>query len=201
MVETIEELIGISGDAENPLTERAPHDGVFSNLAFTIDDLFVGEDSAKFGAPVDRTLVDVGEACFKELEEDPLGPAVVLGVGRVDFARPIEGEAEAFELSAEIIDILGGGDGRVGTCFDRILFGGKSKGVPANGVEHIVTGGKFVAGEDIIAGEIFGMTRVEAGTAGIGKHLEQVILGLVGTLFCCEGFIFLPITLPVGLDF
>jgi hypothetical protein len=67
--------------------------------------------------------------------------------------------------------------------FDGVLFGREAEGVPAHGMENIVAEGASVAGEDVGGGVALGMADVEAGTGGIGEHVEQVILREVGALF------------------
>src|SRR5690606_39366803 len=62
-----------------------------------IDDLFVGEDGAQGLAPVDRDFALKGEAALKQLEEDPLGPAHVVGRCRVDLTIPIVGKPQALD--------------------------------------------------------------------------------------------------------
>ena len=69
-------------------------------------DLFVGEHGAELGAPVDRDLGLVGEPALEQLQEDPLRPAEVVGIGGVDLARPVVAEAEHLELAAEGGDVL-----------------------------------------------------------------------------------------------
>ena len=120
-------------------------------LGFPFLDFLVGEYRAHGRGPVDRCLVDKGEADIVdlfaapalgfefgdrssflsflvkvgviELEEDPLGPANVVGVGGVDFAVPVIAEAKGFELAPEVVDILLGGDAWVLTGFDGVLLG------------------------------------------------------------------------------
>ena len=69
--------------------------GMVADLALAVDDLLVGEHGAQFRAPPHGALVDVGEAAPEELQEDPLRPAEVARVGRVDLALPVIGEARA----------------------------------------------------------------------------------------------------------
>ena len=54
---------------------------------------------------------------FEQGEEDELGPAEVLDVGRSHFAFPVVAEAQHLELAAEVADILLGGDTGMGTRF------------------------------------------------------------------------------------
>ena len=158
--EFVDETLGVAGDAQHPLAQGAALDGVAFGFPFL--DFLVGEDSAEVGRPVHGRFVDEGEAhgvdllagpafglelgnglsFFRlfakvgmiELEKDPLGPADVAGVGRVDLAVPVVGEADRLELAAEVDDVGLGRDARVLTGLDRILLGGQAEGVPAHGV-------------------------------------------------------------------
>ena len=60
----------------------------------------------------------------EQVEEYPLGPAIVFGVGSVKFAVPVVAEAEAFYLAADVVDVVFGGDAGVGAGLDGVLFGG-----------------------------------------------------------------------------
>ncbi len=99
--------------------------------AFEFGDKFV--DGARFAAVRLAGVVPgvVGA------EENPLGPLVVLGIDRRDFARPVVAETEAFELATEVVGGLLGGDGGVDAGLDRVLLGGKAEGIPAHGVQNV----------------------------------------------------------------
>ena len=89
-VEAVEELIGILGDAKEPLGEVALlDDGVFVTPATTAYNLLVGEDGGALGAPVDLALFAIGEALLKHLEEEPLVPAIVVGEAGGDLVGPV----------------------------------------------------------------------------------------------------------------
>ena len=79
-----------------PRRAHLPHgqadDGMVPPLALAVDDLLIGQHSAQGGAPVDRDLCLVGQAPVEQLQEDPLRPLVVLGVGGAELAVPVEGE-------------------------------------------------------------------------------------------------------------
>src|SRR6185503_14314508 len=99
---------GVVGDAEEPLLELARLDDVAAALAAAVDDLLVGQDGLVVGAPLDRGLLAVGEAGLEELEEDPLGPAVVARLVRAELARPVDRDAPLAELLVELADRLVG---------------------------------------------------------------------------------------------
>src|SRR5262249_49115653 len=101
LVEVGEEAVRVLGAAEEPLRELALQDRGAAALAAAVDDLLVGEDGRVLGAPLDRCLGPVGEAALEELEEDPLGPAVVLGRVGAELAGPIDRDAPLTELAPE----------------------------------------------------------------------------------------------------
>ena len=228
-VESVEQTFGERGDAEHPLAHRSALDGKAADFAFAIDDFFVGEHGAEFGAPVDGHFGDVGEADAIQvrarvggdgfgavgggveprvvnLQEDPLGPADVVGVGGVDLARPVVAEADAVELFFETGSVVGGGDGGVLSGFDRVLFGGQAEGVPAHRVENVVAAHAVPAGEDIGGGVTLGVPDVKAFAARVGKHVEHVVLRLGGIevwlagVGSAEGCGFGPVLLPLGFE-
>ena len=108
-VEIGDQTLRVGGDAKHPLAHRTALHGKASHLALAVDDLLVGQHGSESGAPVHRHLRDKGEPHAVgvvslvggdrlrlvgrrihpgavELEEDPLGPAEVLRIGRADLA-------------------------------------------------------------------------------------------------------------------
>jgi hypothetical protein len=159
-----------------------------------------------------------------ELEEDPLGPFEIVGVGGIDFASPIVAEAEGFDLAPERCDVLFGGLARVLAGFDGVLFSGQAEGVPADGMQDMKAAGATVSGEDVGGRVAFRMADVETGAGGVGEHVEDIELGgeigrceggSLKSVTACEGMIarrgiawiprpegliFFPIPLPLRLD-
>ena len=152
-------------------------------LAPAVDHLFVREHRAKRGAPVDRHLCDIGEPLLVELLEDPLRPAVVLGVGRVDLAVPVVGKAERADLLAEAVDVLLRGDCGMGAGLDGVLLGGKAEGVPSHRMQYVEALHPLVSAEDVGRGVSLGVADVQPCARRIREHVEAVelrtdILGL-----------------------
>ena len=79
--QVIEQGIGVGGDLEKPLAQLALlHQGAGApGAAFAIH-LLIGEHGLVDGIPVDGGVLLVGQAGVEELQEQPLGPAVVVGV-------------------------------------------------------------------------------------------------------------------------
>ena len=72
------------------------------------------------------------------LQEDPLRPAVVMGIGGIDLARPVIHRPDLVELTAERPDILVCAHARMDAFFDRVVFGRQSKRVPSHRMEYFI---------------------------------------------------------------
>ena len=164
VVEAFDELVGVGGDAQDPLADGATFDRVAAAVgtrAFgRVKHFFVGEHRAEGRAEPDGLLGDVGETVAEELEEDPLRPAEVVLVGSRKLAVPVDGEAEHLELAAEVVDVALGLDGRVFARGNRMLLGGEAESVPAHWVEDVEAVGLLVAGEDVRSGVALGVADV-----------------------------------------
>jgi hypothetical protein len=173
-----EQALGVGGDPQYPLAQVAALHGEAADLGLAVDDFLVGQYGAQLRTPPHRALVDVGQALFEQLEEDPLRPAVILGVSRIDLALPVVGKAEGFDLTTKVGDVVLGVGGGMGAGFHRVLLGGQAEGVPANRVEHVKTLGAFVARDDVGAGVALGVADVQTRAARVGKHVEHVVFRL-----------------------
>ena len=150
-------------------------------------------------------LVMIVPGIEKQLE-DPLSPAIVVGVGGADLAVPIVGKAERFDLPLKSLNVLLRCYRRMSSGGHGILLGGQTESVPSHGVEHIEAGHPAPSGQDIGGRITFRMTDVQSGSAGIRKHIQHVILGLIGVEIrvtrtgCPESVVLLPVLLPFRLD-
>ena len=200
-IQTVDELLGVSGDLQHPLALFLPDDFRAAALADAVDHFFVGQDALTAGAPVDGHGGLVGQALFEHLEEDPLGPFVVLGVGGVDDPIPVEGVAQHMQLAGEVLDVGLGDYGRVHMVLDGKVLGGQPEGVIPDGEEDIVAVHPLLSGDDVHSGVGTGVTHVEACTGGIGKLHQAVELGLaLDEVLGLIGLFFLPLLLPFLLN-
>jgi hypothetical protein len=71
----------------------------------SVDHLLVREHGLVVRAPVDDRALAVGEARLEELEEEPLRPVVVVGLGGRELAAPVDRPAEALHLLADRGDV------------------------------------------------------------------------------------------------
>ena len=196
----VEELVGVVGDAEEPLLQVALRDGGMAALAGAIgEDLLVGEDGLTGGAPVGGGEGAVGEPFFEELKEEPLVPAVVFGVGAYGLAGPVEHGAHCLELAPHIVDVVVGPLMGVDALADGSVLGGEAEGVEADGEEDVEATHAAVSGGGIGGGHGVPVADVDI-AGGVGEHGEEVELLaiVVGGLVKAVG---LPLCLPLFLNF
>lgn len=140
------------------------------------------------------------EPGVEEGEEDELGPAEVVDVGRGQFAVPVVAEAQHLELAAEVGDVLFGGDAGMGAGLFGVLFGGESKGIPTHGVHDACSPHPLVSADDIGGRVAFGVPDVESVAARVGKHVEHVDLAVAREPGSGKGIVLGPEGLPFGFD-
>ena len=198
-VQVVDQAVGVGGDLEHPLALDLVDHRAAAALTDAVDDLLVGQHDFAAGAVVDGHLLFVGQAVLVQLQKDPLGPLVVVGVSGVDLPVPVKREPQAFELAFEAGHVLGGDDLRVDVVFQGVVLGGQAKGVPAHGVQHVVAALPLFAGHDVQRGVAARMAHVQAGGGRIRELHQRVKLGLGVVDLGVEGMLVLPDLLPFGL--
>src|SRR5699024_3686134 len=134
----------------------------------------VGQHALTGGAPVYRHGGLVGKAVLVQLEENPLGPLVVLGVGGVDDPVPVKAKAQHFQLAGEVLDVIVGHLGGVNVIFDGVVLGGQTEGVKAHGEQDIVAVHALFTADDVHGGIGPRMAHVQALAGGVGE-LHQAV--------------------------
>ena len=139
MIKTFKELLRICSDFQHPLGFDSS--GNLSTAAFTlsVNNFLVSKAAFTGGTPVDWHLRLICQSLFKQFQENPLRPAVIIRIGGIDFALVIERKTKLFELTAEVVDIFLGDFGRMHVILYRIVFSRKAESVPADGVKDIIT--------------------------------------------------------------
>ena len=181
LVEVVDETVGVVGDLEVPLVELLLHDDRVAALAVAVDDLLVGEHRLVVRAPVDVGVLSVREAPLVHLQEQPLVPAVVLRVGGVDDAVPVEGRRVALHGRALLRDVLVRPVLGVTTVLDGGVLGGQAEGVPADGVQDVEALVAPVACDGVAERVLLGMAHVQV-AGRVREHVEDVLAGAVVTL-------------------
>ncbi len=198
--EIIQEPVRVGGNFQHPLAHGFSNDIEPADLALAVNNFFVRQHRSQSRTPIDRNLRHVGQAPFEQLQEDPLCPAIVVGVRRTDFAVPVVRQPHPFHLPLECRNILRRRNGRMYARFDGILFGRQPEGIPAHRMEHVEAPHPLVAGYDIRRRITFQVTDVETGPGGIRKHVEAIEFGLGRIVHRPERALVFPIGLPLGFD-
>ena len=202
-IQISQQPLGVGGNLEHPLAHGAALDRVAGLDIFAILDLFVGEHRAQRWAPVDRHFGDIGQPFFKELEKDPLGPAVIGRQRGIDLAVPVIGEPQPLQLAAKGGNIALGDHRGMDAGPISGALGGQAKGIPAHWVQHVVALHAPHPCDHIGGGVTLGVADMQTVTGGIGKHIEHIKFGLVaqfGTGRRTKDGMIGPGLLPLGLN-
>ena len=178
----VEELVGVLGDLEVPLGQVALLDLRAAAPAMAVDalDLLPGEGPV-VGAPVDRRGLAVGEARLQELEEEPLVPAVVVGIGGDDLRLPVERRAHRPQLAAHVVDVRHRPVARVDAVLDRGVLGRQSERIEADRQEHVLAVHPMEAGDRVGRRDDVPVADVDVARR-IRVHRQQVELAPLGVV-------------------
>jgi len=172
-------------------------------------DFFIGESCLTARTVVDREILLIGESLFEELEKDPLSPAVIVRICRIDHPRPVIGESEILELLGEGRYILGCRDGRMSPSLDRIVLGRESESIESHRMEDIVPLRMVVSRDDIGRCVSLRMPDMKSRSRRIGEHVEDIFFwanlsscqtSLLSWILRLECFLFCPELLPLLLE-
>ena len=141
----------------------------------TPDDLLARQDDLVLRAPVDGAHGLVGQPGLEELQEQPLLPAVVLGVAGDDLARPVEAGAHEPHLAAHVVDVAVRPHGRMNAAVDGGVLGRQAEAVEAHREQDVESLHPTHPREDVRPGHGIPVTDVQvAGRVGI--HRQDVAL-------------------------
>ncbi|RPK43838.1 hypothetical protein EES40_16160 [Streptomyces sp. ADI93-02] len=118
----------------------------------------------------------------EDLQEDPLGPPVVLRVDRRERAALVVPQAQPAQLDLHVLHVGLGGGPRVRARLHGVLLGGQAEGVEAQGVQDVVPGHPLVAGVDVGGDVAQRVTDMQAGPRGVREHVHDELLRLGGQL-------------------
>ncbi len=178
-VDTLElqQLVGVLRDPEEPLLEVAADDRGLAALADALPHhLLIGQDGLAIGAPVNRGAGAVSQPGLVELQEEPLGPFVVLRQAGNDLPGPIVDSADALDLAAHVIDVLHRPLEGVDAALDGGVLRGEAEGVKAIGMQDVIAPHAHIAGMDIGGNIVIPVADMEV-AGGIGEHGKGVPLG------------------------
>ena len=99
----------------------------FINLLLRPSFLFQFRDRLSF-------LILVTKVGIVELKEYPLGPADIFWISRIDLPIPVVSKAQLLQLTTKVVDVGLRGNARVLPCFNGVLLGRQTKGIPTHWV-------------------------------------------------------------------
>ena len=195
VVQIVDEPLGIGGDLQHPLALFLADDLAAAALAHAVDHFLVGQHALAAGTPVHGHGGLVGQTVLEHLQEDPLRPLVIVGVGGVHAAIPVEAVAQHLQLAGEVFDVVLRHHSRMDVVLDGVVLRGQAEGVKADGEQDVVALHPLFAGDDVHGGKGPGMTHMQALSGGIGELDKSVELG---ALVAGDGGVGLGL-FPVGL--
>jgi hypothetical protein len=150
-------------------------------------------------APVHRHLFAVREAPLEELEEEPLVPAVVLGVAGDYLGVEVEHGAHLPELAAHMLDVGHRPLVRMNTPVYGGILGREPEGVEAYREEDPISPHPHEARPRVRGRHGVPVPDVQI-PARVREHRERVVLGLVGIFVRLVQTALGPALLPAALD-
>ena len=199
-LEVVQQPLGVVGDAEEPLLEQPLLDTRAAALTQPVLHLLVGEHRLVVRAPVDRRLLLVGEPLLEQLQEDPLRPLVVARIGRRQLVLPVDHEADATQLAAEVLDVLRDQPHRVPADLQGVVLRVDAEGVEPNGLEHAVPLQPLKSSMDVGPREREDVADVQPFGRRVRKHHQLVERGRRRLQVGLVGAALLPAALPFELE-
>ena len=199
-VQILEQTVGVGRNAEEPLLEVLLLHRAAAADAVTIGrHLLVGQVGAE-RAPVHRRLLLIGHAQLVGLQEDPLGPLIVIGVAGGNLALPIVAHAPTAHLALHLLNVLNRPLVRVDVELLGRVLRRQPEGVPAHGREDVVAEHLLVARDDIAHNIVAPVAHVHV-AAGVGEHRQTIELGLALVVRVApKGAVLVPILLPLRFN-
>ena len=199
-IEAGEKPVRVLGDLQVPHVLGKLYDVAVAHVALAALGVLVGQDHLAVGAVVHLGLGPEHQSVFEHLEEDPLGPLVVVRQGGGDLVGPVEGVAHPLHLVLEVLHVPGGDDMGMGVGLDGVVLRGQAEGIEAHGEQHVVALHAALAGDDLQAGVGLDVAHVHARAGGVRKLHQAVELGLGIVVRGLEGLFRRPAGLPLRFD-
>ena len=198
--QVVQQPVGVLPDLEEPLLQVALLDRhVGMSPAGAVDDLLVRQHGLVHRAPVDRRQCTIRQPHLVEEQEQPLRPAVVVGVAGRDLPPPVVEDADHGQLLFGPGDVLQRPLARVRARLHGGVLRGQAEGVPAERVEHLVTAHPLEPAEQVTDHVVPHVPHVQI-AAGVGIHDEVVVGRPVRDVGCLHHPALAPDLLPLGLD-
>ncbi|CCY20904.1 uncharacterized protein BN782_00673 [Eubacterium sp. CAG:786] len=199
-VQVVDEPLSVLGYLEHPLALHLVDYLAAAALADAVNDFLVSQYDLAGGAPVHIHFLLVCKAGLEQLEEYPLRPLEVIGVGGVYLPVPVKGKTQGLKLCLEARNVVLCYDSGVYLVLDGEVLSGQTECVPAHREQHIVALQPALSGYDIHSGVGAGVSDVESLTGGVGELYQRVELRPGIVVFSVERLVFVPVFLPLAFN-
>ena len=199
-IQVVQKPLGKVGYAEVPLFQFLACYHRIAAPAAAVFDLLIGQDRPAVRAPPLAAPGPVCQPATEQQQKEPLRPAIVSRVGRVDFARPVIRAFDQLHLAAVVGYEPGRCLARMDTVGDGIVFRRQPEGIPAHWMQHVETAHAMKTGADTGRNVVAAMTHRQTIARWIGKVVQYVDVGFVRVVGGSIELIGLPARPPPGLD-
>ena len=199
IVDRVQQFPGIVTDFEEPLRQLATFDFGTRAPAFAVNHLFVGQNGHIDRVPVHDGFLAINQAFLEKIDEHRLLKAIIIGIAGRQFAGPIQRPAHRLHLRFHVGDVAVGPSAGVAATIHCGVFCSKTKGIPAHGVQHVVSGGSHIARDHVSHRIVPHVADVDS-PRWIGKHLQHIVFRLRFVAFGDECASFVPAGLPFRFD-
>ncbi len=134
---------------------------------------------------------------LEKLQENPLRPFIILWICSIDFSAPVKRNAETFNLLFKPGNVLFRHLCGMDVIFNGIILCWKSKCIPANWIQNIITLHTALSSNNIQRGIRARMPNMQALTRRIRKLNQCIILRLPAVILCVKNARFFPSILPL----
>ena len=197
IVQIVNQALRILGNRQHPLALGFMDNLTAAALAHAVDHFFVSQHALTGGTPVDTHFLLIGKALFEQLQENPLGPLVVIRVGRVDLARPVKRQAERLELTLKACDVLLGHFRRMDVVLDGKVLGRQAERIPSHRVQHVIALHTLFTRHNVKRSIGARMAYMQALTGRIREFDQRIKLFLFAAVFRLEAMCLIPDVLPL----
>ena len=179
-IDVAQQFLGVISNFPEPLLERAQlHSCRFVAPAAPVHHLLVRQNSTAFRAPVEQRLLAIRQPALEHFQEEPLVPPVVFRLATRDFEPPVVGESHAVHLPFHRGDVGQRPLAWMAATLDGGILRRQAEGIPAHRVLHVVPAHPHVSRQGVADRIVAHVAHVKP-AAGIGEHLDHVILGRGG---------------------
>ena len=109
------------------------------------------------------------------MDKNPLGPLIIVRIGRIDLHIPIVDRSDLLDLTADVVHIVLRRLRRMDTVLDRVILRRKPERIPSHRVDDVVVLHQLVPAPDVRDHIPPPVSDVQAIAGRIWKHVQTVV--------------------------